>query len=107
MAGSIMPTIERKDPTDRYGVCAMATSIISSRVLMTERRTDHDSADKKGHGAHGTSGFGQEQHVDDADVEPDMTADTESSGTRGDAGWGDQASGGSVIDKRKPDKKKG
>jgi len=73
---------------------------------MTERRTDQDSADKKGHGAHGTSGFGQEQRVDDADVEPDMTADTESSGTRGDAGWGDQASGGSVIDKRKPDSKK-
>jgi hypothetical protein len=73
---------------------------------MTERRTDQDSADKKGHGAHGTSGFGQEQRVDDADVEPDMTADTESGGTRGDAGWGDQASGGSVIDKRKPNRKK-
>ena len=77
-----------------------------TEVHMTERRTDQDSADKKGHGAHGTKGFGQEQRVDDADVEPDMAADTESSGTRGDAGWGDQASGGSVIDKRKPDSKK-
>ena len=103
---SLMMTIGRKDSTDGYGVCAMAASNIRSRVLMTERRTNQDSADKKAHGAHGTSGFGQEQRVDDADVEPDMTADTESSGTRGDAGWGDQASGGSVIDKRKPDKKK-
>jgi hypothetical protein len=69
---------------------------------MAERRTDNDSADQKAHGTHGR-GFGKEQRVDDADVEPDMTHDTESDGMRGDAGWGSAGSGGSVIDKRGKD----
>ena len=66
---------------------------------MTERRTDQDSADQKAHGTHGR-GKGNEQRVDKADVEPDMARGTEKEGGRGDAGWGSQGSGGSVIDKR-------
>jgi hypothetical protein len=69
---------------------------------MTERRTDHDSADQKAHGTHGR-GKGNEQREDEANVEPDMARGTENEGGRGDAGWGNQGSGGSVIDKRAPE----
>jgi hypothetical protein len=62
---------------------------------MAERRTDRDSADQKAHGTHGR-GKGNEQRVDDANVEPDISSDT----GRGEDGWGDQGSGGSTIDKR-------
>jgi hypothetical protein len=66
---------------------------------MTERRTDHDSADQKAHGTHGR-GIEGEQRLDDADVDPDMARGTENEGGRGEAAFGNQASGGSVIDKR-------
>jgi len=62
---------------------------------MAERRTDHDSADQKAHGTHGR-GKGNEQRVDGANVEPDISGDT----GLGEDGWGDQGSGGSTIDKR-------
>lgn len=64
---------------------------------MAERRTDHDSADQKAHGTHGR-GEGNEQRVDDANVQPDSSGDADP--MRGDDGWGDQGSGGSTIDKR-------
>jgi hypothetical protein len=67
--------------------------------MAEERRTDHDSTDQKAHGTHG-KGKGNEQRVDDAKVEPDMARGTEREGGRGDAGWGNAGSGGSVIDKR-------
>jgi hypothetical protein len=69
---------------------------------MTERRTDHDSADQKAHGTHGR-GKSEEQRVDDANVEPDVSRGTEREGGRGSAGFGSQGSGGSVIDKRSKD----
>ena len=69
---------------------------------MADRRTDGDSADQKAHGTHGR-GKGDEQRVDDANVEPDKARGTEKEGGRGEAGWGSQGSGGSVIDKRPPD----
>ena len=66
---------------------------------MAERRTDQDSADQKAHGTHGR-GRGNEQRVNDANVEPDHSKGTEREGERGTAGWGSEGSGGSVIDKR-------
>ena len=72
--------------------------------MADERRTDHDSADQKAHGTHG-KGMGNEQREDEADVEPDMSRGTEREGGRGSAAFGNQASGGSVIDRRPPDKK--
>jgi hypothetical protein len=64
----------------------------------SERRTDRDSADQKAHGTHGR-GKGDEQRLDEADVEPDAARGT----GRGTAGWGSEGSGGSVIDKRGPE----
>jgi hypothetical protein len=66
---------------------------------MAERRTDQDGADQKAHGTHGR-GRGNEQRVDEVNVEPDVTRGTEKEGGRGEAGWGSEGSGGSVIDKR-------
>ena len=42
---------------------------------MAERRTDQDSADQKAHGTHGR-GKGNEQRVDEANVEPDQARGT-------------------------------
>ena len=84
-------------------MCALSSVFFSDEALMTdERRTDRDSADQKAHGTHG-KGKGNEQHVDDANVEPDMARGTENEGGRGSAGFGNQGSGGSVIDKRDSD----
>jgi hypothetical protein len=55
-----------------------------------------DSAPERGHGAHGKGVLGREQRVDDVNVEP---GDAEG-GPRGNASWGGEPSGGSVIDKR-------
>jgi hypothetical protein len=72
---------------------------------MAERRTDQDSADKKTHGAHGRGRAKErDQFVDESTVEPDDSHDTEAG--RGTAGWGSEGAGGSVIDKRPPDKGK-
>ncbi|HUQ81365.1 MAG TPA: hypothetical protein VM076_09520 [Gemmatimonadaceae bacterium] len=72
--------------------------------MADERQTDHDSADQKAHGTHG-KGMGNEQREDEADVQPDMSRGTEAEGGRGSAGFGSQASGGSVIDRRPPKNK--
>ena len=63
-----------------------------------------DSAAKRGHGTHG-KGDAREERIDPSPVEP-----TESRGTdpgHGEAGWGSEGAGGSVIDKRPPEGKKG
>jgi hypothetical protein len=60
-----------------------------------------DSAGRRGHGAHGSSGHTPAERTDDVAVEPDMTKE----GGRGSDGWGSAQSGGSVIDKRGPEGK--
>ena len=58
-----------------------------------------DSADRHGHGAHGRGG--SSEHVQNAVIiEPGRSADSDRGGS---AGWGGEASGGSVIDKRSPE----
>ena len=61
-----------------------------------ERITANDSADSKGHGAHGR-GRGEEKTDDRPPTEPDEAKGSDRGGS---AGWGSAASGGSVIDKR-------
>jgi hypothetical protein len=68
----------------------------ASGEQLGEKDTSNDSADQRGHGAHG-KGRGEEQVNDDPAVEPDRTAGSDRGGS---AGWGNEASGGSVIDKR-------
>ena len=67
--------------------------------MADERRTDQDSADQKAHGTHGRGGS-REQREDDANVQPEKVRGTETDGGRGSAGWGNDSSGGSVIDRR-------
>jgi len=55
-----------------------------------------DSAAERGHGAHGRGVLGREQHVDEVNIEPGEAE----GGPRGEAAWGSEPSGGSVIDKR-------
>lgn len=68
---------------------------------------DHEHAgegvEQRAHGAHG-KGDEREQRVDPPHPEPDVTKGTEA--MRGGAGWGDEGSGGSNIDKRPPAGKK-
>jgi hypothetical protein len=64
-----------------------------------------DSAARRGHGAHGRSGHTPEERVDATANEPDGTAATERG--LGSSGWGNEASGGSTVDKRGPEKKGG
>jgi hypothetical protein len=59
-----------------------------------------DSAAQRGHGAHGKHGE-REERVDPAAPTPDFSKGTDRGGS---AGWGSERSGGSVIDKRGPDK---
>lgn len=67
-----------------------------------EQRSEHraesgvDSANQRGHDAHGRGVPGHETHVDDVDVAPGEAE----GGPRGSAAWGSEPSGGSVIDKR-------
>ena len=73
-----------------------------------------DSADRRAHGAHG-KGTSQEVRQDEVAMEPDGSNTTalggdgretgapRGEGMRGSAGWGNAASGGSVVDKRSPD----
>jgi hypothetical protein len=65
-----------------------------------------DSADKRGHGAHGRFGRTPEGRVDPWVSEPDGTNAATERGL-GSSGWGSEASGGSTIDKRRPDKTEG
>jgi hypothetical protein len=61
----------------------------------------NDSADRRGHGAHG-KGRDEEKMQDESPILPDRTAGSDRGGS---AGWGGEASGGSVIDKRSPDRR--
>lgn len=61
-----------------------------------ERITAGDSADAKAHGAHGR-GRDSQRRTDEPRVEPDEATGSDGGGS---AGWGSEASGGSVIDKR-------
>jgi hypothetical protein len=61
-----------------------------------ERITVDDSADARAHGTHGR-GRGQEKRDDHPAPQPDRSKDSDRGGS---AGWGNEASGGSVIDKR-------
>ena len=69
---------------------------IAAGEQISDEDKSTDSADRHGHGAHG-KGRGEEQVNDDPAVEPDRTAGSDRGGS---AGWGNEASGGSVIDKR-------
>jgi hypothetical protein len=60
-----------------------------------------DSAGQRGHGAHGKHGE-REERVDPATPTPDFSKGTDRGGS---AAWGSERSGGSVIDKRGPDKR--
>ena len=59
----------------------------------------NDSADMRGHGAHGR-GRGEEKVNDNPDSLPDEARGSDRGGS---AGWGSEGAGGSVIDKR-PDR---
>jgi hypothetical protein len=72
------------------------------------------SATDRAHGTHG-QGDSREQRVDESSVEPGNAGKPESTpesrgyregqdGNLSDAAWGNAASGGSVIDKRAPEK---
>lgn len=63
--------------------------------------TANDSADAKGHGAHG-KGRGDERTDNQPRTEPDEAAGSDRGGS---AGWGSAASGGSVVDERRPNSK--
>jgi hypothetical protein len=58
-----------------------------------------DSADARAHGTHGR-GRGEEKRDDRPPAQPDRAADSDRGGS---AGWGSEASGGSVVDKRNHD----
>ena len=49
-----------------------------------------------------TDGYGSCAMVADVNVELEMTRGTENQGGPGEARWGNQGSGGSVIDERTP-----
>ena len=97
---------------------AAATSIPGDDTMADDR--SQDSADRKAHGAHG-KGFSDEQLVDEqatdtgddaqlrragggGDQAPDPDKFRENApGRTGGAGWGSEAAGGSVVDRRPPD----
>ena len=66
-----------------------------------EEQTVGDSAGKRAHGAHGRGVRGQEEKVDPVTPAPDSAKGTDRGGS---AAWGSEASGGSVIDKRPPER---
>jgi hypothetical protein len=60
--------------------------------------TANDSADAKGHGAHGR-GRGEEKIDTHPRSEPEIVKGSDRGGS---AAWGSESSGGSVIDQRPP-----
>ena len=66
-----------------------------------EQQTAGDSAAQRAHGAHGRGVRSQEERVDPTAPEPDSAKGTDRGGS---AAWGSEASGGSVIDKRPPER---
>jgi hypothetical protein len=72
---------------------------------MTEERDNIHGAPDKAHGTHG-KGRAEERPQSEAPTEPGSAGPAKSGEQHGelsDAGWGSEASGGSVIDKRGPD----
>jgi hypothetical protein len=67
----------------------------------SEGQTAGDSAGQRAHGVHGRGVRGQEEKVDPATPSPDSAKGTDRGGS---AAWGSEASGGSVIDKRPPER---
>ena len=61
-----------------------------------EARTVGDSAGQRAHGTHGRGTRGQEEKVDPAVPEPDLSKGSDRGGS---AGWGSEGAGGSTIDK--------
>jgi hypothetical protein len=66
-----------------------------------ERQTAGDSAGQRAHGVHGRGVRGQEEKVDPATPIPDAAKGSDRGGS---SGWGSEGSGGSVIDKRPPER---
>jgi len=66
-----------------------------------EEQTVGDSAAQRAHGAHGRGVRSQEEKVDPATPVPDSAKGSDRGGS---AAWGSEASGGSVIDKRPPER---
>ena len=66
-----------------------------------EQQTAGDSAAQRAHGAHGRGVRSQEEKVDPTTPVPDSAKGTDRGGS---AAWGSEASGGSVIDKRPPER---
>jgi len=66
---------------------------------MTDRDQAKDSAARRAHGTHGKGRNGEEQRIDDAEIQPGSADDSDRGGS---AGWGSESSGGSVVDKRPP-----
>ena len=60
-----------------------------------------DSASQRGHGAHGKGVGGREEHDDHPNPTPPFSKGTDRGG---DAGWDGSRAGGSVADKRSPEK---
>ncbi|MFL5561373.1 MAG: hypothetical protein ACJ79K_07865 [Gemmatimonadaceae bacterium] len=64
-------------------------------------QTAGDSAGQRAHGVHGRGVRGQEEKVDPATPIPDAAKGSDRGGS---AAWGSESSGGSVIDKRPPER---
>ena len=67
----------------------------------SEGHTAGDSAGQRAHGVHGRGVRGQQEKVDPATPIPGAAKGSERGGS---AAWGSEASGGSVIDKRPPER---
>jgi hypothetical protein len=73
---------------------------------MTKKRNNIHGAPDKAHGTHGR-GFADERHQSETPTKPGSAGPSKSGEQHGefsDAGWGSEASGGSVVDKRSPKK---
>jgi hypothetical protein len=80
---------------------------------MTDTPHHREEAADRAHGTHG-KGDGRERRVDDTPVQSGSEGDHQNAGASdadaktgqlGDAGWGSAGAGGSVVDKRGPEKK--
>jgi hypothetical protein len=87
-------TVGRADH-NRAGAEAAMQGADDPSKTMSESLAD-DSADVRAHGTHGR-GRGEEKRDDQPPPQPDKTAGSDRGGS---AGWGNAASGGSVVDKR-------
>jgi hypothetical protein len=73
----------------------------SQEKPLTERQTVGDSAAQRAHGTHGRGVRSQEEKVDETAPKPDFAKGSDRGGS---AAWGSESSGGSVIDKRPPER---